>query len=131
MIQLADALDGVTAEDLEGFFVGWPHPPSPERHLELLHAADLCVLAHEGQQVVGFATAITDSSFAAYIPLLEVLPAPQDAGLGSAMIRRLLDRLDGYYMVDLVCDPDVAEFYDRLGGTRSIGVGWRNHGALR
>lgn len=131
MIQLADALDDVTAEDLEGFFVGWPHRPSPERHLELLHAADLCVLAREGQQVVGFATAITDGSFAAYIPLLEVLPAHQDAGLGSAMIRRLLDRLDGYYMVDLVCDPDVAEFYDRLGGTRLIGVGWRNHGALR
>ena len=35
MIEHTDSLDGVEPRHLEGFFVGWPSPPSPERHLEL------------------------------------------------------------------------------------------------
>ena len=30
---------GVRAADLDGFFVGWPVQPSPERHLEILRGA--------------------------------------------------------------------------------------------
>jgi hypothetical protein len=31
---------------------------------------------------------------------------------------------------DLVCDDDVVSFYERLGGTRTNAVVWRNDAAL-
>ena len=45
MIQYADSLEGIVAGDLQGFFVGWPNPPSPETHLKLLAGSDHIVLA--------------------------------------------------------------------------------------
>jgi ribosomal protein S18 acetylase RimI-like enzyme len=81
--------------------------------------------------VVGFVTAISDGVLSAYIPLLEVLPEYQGRGIGAELVRRLLDRLGGLYMVDLCCDEDVVGFYERLGLARwDAGMGLRNRGAL-
>jgi ribosomal protein S18 acetylase RimI-like enzyme len=122
---------GVEPEHLRGFFVGWPTPPSPERHLEILYGSSHVVLAREGLQVVGFVTAISDGVISAYIPLLEVLPEYQGRGIGAELVRRLLAELEGLYMVDLSCDEDVVGFYERLGLQRwDAGMGVRNRGAL-
>ena len=131
-VEYADSVDGVAAEHLAGFFVGWPEPPSPERHLELLHASDHVVLARDGEHVVGFVTAISDGVLSAYVPLLEVLPEYQGQGIGSELTQRLLARLDGLYMVDLSCDDDLVPFYERLG-LRTLGhaMGLRNREAFR
>lgn len=84
-----------------GFFVGWPVKPSPQRHLELLRGSYAVELALDAGRLIGFATAISDGVLSAYIPLLEVLPGYQAQGIGSALIRRLVERLDGLYMIDL------------------------------
>jgi ribosomal protein S18 acetylase RimI-like enzyme len=107
---------GVTPAELEGFFVDWPSPPSPERHLEILRGSDYVVLAREGEdgRVVGFITAISDGVLSAFIPLLEVLPEHQGQGIGSELVRRMLGRLEDFYMVDLVCDPELESFYARF-----------------
>ena len=117
----------LTPADLEGFFVGWPSPPSPERHLEILRGSDHVVLAREGDEgpVVGFVTAISDGILSAFIPLLEVLPSRQGHGIGSELVRRMLAELDGFYMVDLVCDAKLEPFYRRLGLTAMTGMGRR------
>ena len=36
MIEYVYSVEEITAAQLHGFFVGWPNPPSPEVHLELL-----------------------------------------------------------------------------------------------
>ena len=132
MIEYAESVDGVEARHLEGFFVGWPEPPSPERHLELLRETDHVVLAREHERVVGFVTAISDGVLSAYVPLLEVLPAYQGRGIGSELMRRLLARLDDLYMVDLCCDAELEPFYGRLGlQTWDRGMGIRNRKTLR
>jgi ribosomal protein S18 acetylase RimI-like enzyme len=77
--------------------------------------------------VVGFITAISDGVSAAYIPHLEVLPAYQGRGIGSELVRRMLARLRGLYMIDLTCDPDVQPFYARLGMRPSTGMLVRNY----
>ena len=115
MIEHADSLEGVEPRQLEGFFVGWPSPPSPERHLELLRGSAAVVLARDGERVVGFVTAISDGVLSASIPLLEVLPDYQGRGIGTELMRRILARLDGLTMVDLSCDAPLEPFYARLG----------------
>ncbi len=132
MIEYTESIDGVEAGHLEGFFVGWPQPPSPERHLELLRGSDHVILAREREHVIGFVTAISDGVLSAYVPLLEVLPEYQARGIGSELMRRLLARLENLYMVDLCCDADLEPFYGRLGlRTWDRGMGIRNREALR
>jgi len=118
--------DAITADQLGGFFVGWPHPPSPERHLDILHGSHAVELALDGDTVVGFATAISDGVLSAFIPLLEVLPEYQHRRIGTELVRRLLGRLDTFYMVDLCCDAGLEPFYRALGfQTLDRGMGIR------
>ena len=118
--------------DLDGFFIGWPTPPSTQRSLEILTAADEVILAWNAEQrLVGFVTALTDGTFAAYIALLEVLPPWQGLGIGQGLVVAMLDRLRTCYMIDLVCDPTLIPFYERLGATRLEGMVWRRHAQLR
>ena len=129
MIRYTESLEGIEPQDLDGFFVGWPNPPSPETHLRLLNGSDHVVLAIDERagRVVGFITAISDGILSAYIPHLEVLPEYQGQGIGSELVRRMLRRLGTLYMVDLLCDEDVQPFYDRLGMRRMLGMAVRNY----
>lgn len=125
MIAYRATADGVTADQLTGgFFVGWPNPPSPETHLRILQGSAYIVLAVDAgaDRVVGFITAISDGVLAAFIPLLEVLPSYQGQGIGSELVRRLLVQLRDHYSVDLLCDPHVQPFYERLGMQRAHGM---------
>ncbi len=51
----------------------------------------------------------------AFIPWLEVLPGYQGQGIGSDLMRRILDGTDQFYPVDLVCDPEFVPHYARFG----------------
>lgn len=124
MISYTDSLARISAGNIGGFFVGWPNPPSPETHLKLLRNSDHVVLAldEETGNAVGFVTAISDGVLSAYIPLLEVLPAFQGQGIGRELLRRLLEKLKGLYMVDAICDPELQPFYERLGMRKYTGM---------
>jgi GNAT superfamily N-acetyltransferase len=115
VVTYANSADGVTAANLDAFFVGWPSAPTPERRVGLLRGSDAVSLAFEGPTLVGFSTAISDGVLAAFIPFLEVLPSHQGLGIGTALIERLLSQLDDLYMVDVVCDARLEPFYSRLG----------------
>jgi len=123
------SLAGVRAEQLEGFFEGWPKPPTPETHLRLLAQSDLIVLAIDAKadRVVGFITALTDGVLAAYIPLLEVLPAYRGKGIGSELVRRVLEVLGELYAIDLLCDAELQPFYEALGMQRATGMMVRHY----
>ena len=125
-------ISGVTADHLDGFFADWPAKPSQEQHLEILRGSDYVVLARDGDggRVVGFATAIGDGVLSAFIPLLEVLPEHQGRGIGTELVRRLLAQLEDFYMVDLVCDPELEPFYERFEMIRLSGMGLRRRSLL-
>ena len=112
--------------------MGWPRPPTRERRLDLLLGSDLVSLAFDGSTLVGFVTAVSDGVLAAYIPFLEVLPSHQGEGIGTALVRRILDRLDDLYMVDVVCDASLEAFYERFGFlTLDRGMGLRRRDRIR
>ena len=126
LITYTSTADAITADQLGGFFVGWPVAPSAERHLELLRGSHAVELALDGDAVVGFVTAISDRVMSAFIPLLEVLPEYRHQRIGTELVRRLLVRLDGLYMVDLCCDADLEPFYRAFGfQTLDRGMGIR------
>jgi|SRR3982074_1909792 ribosomal protein S18 acetylase RimI-like enzyme len=115
MVTYRPSAVGVTADQLEGFFEGWPKPPTTHTHLEILRGSDHVVLAVDPVRVVGFITAISDGVLSAYIPLLEVLPDYRQQGIGSELVRQMLEKLRGFHTVDLVCDPELQGFYARFG----------------
>jgi ribosomal protein S18 acetylase RimI-like enzyme len=121
-IRYSATTEGITPEHLDGFFEGWPNPPSPETHLCILEqsdqiglAIDDCADAGIGEAVVGFITAISDGVLTAHIPLLKVRPEYRGLGIGSELVRRMLVQLGDLYAIDLICDADVQPFYARLG----------------
>lgn len=121
-------VDDLRADELRGgFFVGWPDPPDADAHLRLLRGSYRAVLARDGDVVVGFVNAVSDGVCAAYVPLLEVLPAWQRRGIGAELVRRMVAELAHLYMVDLCCDPGLAPFYERLGFARAAGMVQRNY----
>ena len=124
-------LSRVAPSDLGGFFSGWPTAPSPETHHRLLAGSTHFVVAvpRGGSQVAGYITALSDGGLSSYISHLEVLPTYRRQGIGSRLVRTLIDQLDGIYMVDLTCDADVQPFYQALGLQPSSGMIRRNYGA--
>lgn len=108
-------LQGITPQQLEGFFVGWPDPPSPDTHLRILKGSAFVVLALEGGRVIGFVSAISDGVLSAYISLLEVLAERQGRGVGRELMQRMNALLEGLYMIDVLCDDQVLSFYEKLG----------------
>jgi ribosomal protein S18 acetylase RimI-like enzyme len=118
--------------DIDGFFEGWPRVPSAERFLRILQGSHAVVVAREGDggRVVGFVNAISDGELAAHIPLLEVLPEHRHRGIGTELVRRMLDKLDGFAMIDLTCDAELVPYYERFGMLQVSGMVMRNPAAL-
>jgi GNAT superfamily N-acetyltransferase len=129
MTEYTVGVGDIDAGALEGFFAGWPHPPTAHALHRALARSTTCVLAREGEQVVGFVNALSDGALAAYLPLLEVRSDHRGRGIGTELVRRVLDVLSDVYMVDVVCDDSVVPFYERLGLTRLNGMALRNRNA--
>ena len=128
MIRYTTSIDGITPDMLSGFFVGWPDPPSPAKHLKILKNSACVVLAVDDSdsRVIGFVNAISDGILSSYSPLLEVLPERQGNGIGKALIETILGELQGLYQIDVLCDEPTVPFYLRCGFLRATGAMIRN-----
>jgi GNAT superfamily N-acetyltransferase len=126
-LRYTTSTEGIRPSELRGFFVGWPDPPSPEMHRRLLAGSDEVVLAidDEAGRVVGFITALTDRVISAYVPLLEVLPEYQKEGIAKELMERLLAKLGDLYMIDVVTDKELEQFYERFGFKRTTAMSIR------
>jgi ribosomal protein S18 acetylase RimI-like enzyme len=129
MIEYLETTDGISAVMLEGFFVGWKTPHTPEVHLEILKKSAYIVLAIDSttNKVVEFITAVTDFVQSAFIPLLEVLPEYQNQNIGSSLVTQMLEKLKHIYAIDLMCDAELQGFYQKLGMMPSLGMVVRNY----
>lgn len=94
--------------------------------LEQSYAVELAIDEETGN-VVGFIQAISDGVLSAYIPLLEVLPEYQGKGIGTDLIKRMFNRLGDLYMIDLLCDNELQEFYEKQGMQKASGMVIRHY----
>lgn len=113
----------------DGFFDGWPNPPGKDKHRLILEKSYKSIVAIDDSRnrIIGFINAISDGVLSAYIPLLEVLPPYQKQGIGSELVKRMLNELHDLYMVDLCCDTELASFYKKQGMHDSHGMIYRNY----
>ena len=126
-IRYQSTLEGIRADNLGRFFEGWPDPPSSEAQLRIIQGSDFFVLAISPEgQVVGWISAISDGVSCAYIPHLGVLPDYQRMGIGAELVRKMHKKVEHLYMIDLVFDRDVADFYVKQGFSECVGMVVRN-----
>lgn len=130
MISYTSDLDPLGPGAFDGFFVGWPHPPSATTLKTLLSQAPYVSLALDDHHLIGFCYAISDGLLSAYIPLLEVRPDYQKQGIGKALVLHLMAQLKHHYMIDLCCDSELEPFYNTLGFHPVRGMIYRNYKAL-
>lgn len=94
---------------------GWHHRTRDAARLEqMVRGSTYRVSAHEGDALVGFARAISDGAFNAYVSTVAVLPSHQGRGIGRELMRRLLHGHDHVQFV-LHAAPRVHPFYFQCG----------------
>jgi ribosomal protein S18 acetylase RimI-like enzyme len=95
--------------------VGWQRRTANRARLARLVSGSLWVVsAWDGDQLVGFARAISDGAFNAYISTVAVLPAYQKRGIGRELVRRLIENRDGIQFV-LHANDRAYPFYLHIG----------------
>ncbi len=129
MIIYKENTDSISPEMLYGFFDGWKIFPTPEKHLELLECSQYKIIAIDGEKNIaaGFITAISDKVLSAYIPFLEVLPDYKNKGIGKELVKRMLTLLKDYYMINIVCDESLQNFYEKAGMKKYNAMMRRNY----
>ncbi len=69
----------------------------------------------QGSRLIGFARAVTDHRFRAFIEDVVVHPEYQDRGIGRLLLARLLQELEQIDTITLFCRPELIPFYERQG----------------
>jgi len=74
-----------------------------------------------------FVVCISDGILTAYIPLLEVLPEYQGKGIGTKLVKLILEETSELYMIDISHDEDKTSFYARFGLHKGVMSFFRNY----
>lgn len=97
----------------------WPSEEAEDYdQLERLVRQSHCfVAAIAGGRIIGMGRAISDGVSDAYVQDVTVDPAWRDAGVGTLIVRHILDRLraDGIGWIGLIAERGSASFYTSLG----------------
>lgn len=106
-----DAILGVYAANK------WSHARDPDRLRIAVERADLALVAVQDDAVVGFVRTMSDGAFAVYIADILVLPDVQRQGIGSRLLRAVLDHypMDVFHHQVLIAERDADGFYRRMG----------------
>lgn len=98
--------------------VGWTAYTDDLAALERGFGQSLLVLAaYEGEELLGILRAVGDGETIVFIQDLLVYPACHRKGIGSALVREILDRYQHVRQIELVTDdtPETTAFYKALG----------------
>ena len=103
----------IPAEDVLGLYraADW----WPERTAEQVRAvlrASPAVGAWHGEDLIGFARAVTDGVLRAYVEDVVVSPEWRGAGVGRALLAGLMEQLEPIPVVTLFCSSELVRYYE-------------------
>jgi GNAT superfamily N-acetyltransferase len=90
---------------------GWWPERTAEQVRAVLRAAP-AVGAWHGQELIGFARAVTDGVLRAYVEDVIVSPGWRGAGVGRALLAGLIKQLEPIPVVTLFCSPSLVAHYE-------------------
>ncbi len=84
---------------------------------QIIAGSHCFLLVRDDRRVVGMGRAISDGISDAYIQDVMVMDACRGRGMGTRIIKALIDRLerDGIRWIGLIAERDTYPFYERLG----------------
>lgn len=94
----------------------WPESVNdPERISRIIAGSHCYVVAMQGKDVAGFGRALSDRTGDAYIHDVNVREDFRNHGLGSRIVRMLIERLkqDGITWVGLIAEANSHTFYEK------------------
>jgi predicted GNAT family N-acyltransferase len=94
---------------------GWAANRSVEDIERMLAGTIVALGAWQGDRLVGFARAVTDDRFRAYIEDVVIAEEFRGHGLGAEMMAVLMERLAHVEEVILSCEDHLIPFYERFG----------------
>lgn len=106
------------AGELQRLFlsVHWESGQYPERLVRAMQRSTHVISAWDGERLVGLVRALDDGETVALIHYFLVDPAYQGRHIGDALMKRLLEHLDGLlYIKVMPSDPKTIPFYARYG----------------
>ncbi len=98
--------------------VGWTaYTDDPEALRKGYENSLLVLAAYEGEELLGIIRAVGDGYTVVFVQDILVFPEHQRKGVGSALLRALLDRYASVRQIELVTDdtPKTIAFYQSLG----------------
>ncbi|OLE66175.1 MAG: hypothetical protein AUG03_01165 [Acidobacteria bacterium 13_1_20CM_2_68_14] len=122
-----DRLTDGQARDLHGLYRNewWTRGRTLEAtRTMLLHTDHLFGICERSSgRLVAFARVLTDRAFKAFIFDLIVAPEHRAKGLGSHLMRRIVEHPDLQTVrhIELACLPDLTTYYGRLGFSADVG----------
>ncbi len=106
--------------------VGWTNYTQNPQMLKSAFENSLAVLgAYDDNKLIGIIRAVGDGASILYIQDILVLPEYQRQGVGTALIKSIMDRFEGVYQMCLMTDSTekTVSFYKSLGFTEANEMG--------
>lgn len=88
---------------------------SPARMDRVLAGSAIVVCAHEGERLVGFANAISDFAWVAWLSQLAVAPPFQNRGIGRRLVQLISQKLGNEVTLLVHSRESAAHFYQSVG----------------
>jgi GNAT superfamily N-acetyltransferase len=97
----------------------WSSAEKPDQLRKALLNSHAVVSAWAGEVLIGLGNAISDGHLVVYYPHLLVHPDYQGRGVGTEIMKRLMEKYQGFHQHVLMADGRAIEFYRKCGFTRA------------
>jgi N-acetylglutamate synthase-like GNAT family acetyltransferase len=91
---------------------GWWEERKEEDIEEMLKQGDSVGAWHKGE-LIGFARAVSDGKFRAYIEDVVIHKDYQNSGTGTKLMAQLVDELSHIDIISLFCEEELLPFYEK------------------
>ncbi|GAB5406590.1 MAG: hypothetical protein Aurels2KO_48210 [Aureliella sp.] len=110
-----------TLDDVIPLYIAcdWSSARKPDALLAALRSSHCVFHARVDGRMVGLGNAISDGHLVVYYPHLLVHPDFERLGIGTGIMRRLMDRYMDFHQQMLTADHDAVAFYERNGFVRA------------